>query len=50
MQSPKGSILVVDDNATIRQIMKLSLEQNEHHVTLATDGQEAIELMRAHFL
>lgn len=45
----KGSILVVDDNAVIRQIMKLALEQNQHHVTLATDGQEAIDLMRAHF-
>ena len=49
MGNLKGSILVVDDNAVIRQIMKLGLEQNRHHVTLASDGQEAIELMRAHF-
>lgn len=49
MEGLTGSILVVDDNAVIRQIMKLALEQYEHHVTLAKDGQEAIELMHAHF-
>ena len=49
MESLQGSILVVDDNAVIRQIMKLALEQNQHHVTLASDGREAIDLMRAHF-
>ncbi len=45
----KGSILVVDDNPVIRQIMKLALEQNQHHVTQASDGREAMDLMRAHF-
>ncbi|MCB9008858.1 MAG: hybrid sensor histidine kinase/response regulator [Ardenticatenaceae bacterium] len=49
MEGLHGSILVVDDNAVIRQIMKLALEQNQHHVTLAGDGREAIDLMRAHF-
>jgi len=49
MQSLQGSILVVDDNAVIRQILKLALEQNHHHVTMATDGQEAIELMEKHY-
>lgn len=45
----KGSILIVDDNVVIQQIMKLALEQNGHHVTLASDGWEAIDLMHAHF-
>lgn len=49
MHNLTGSILVVDDNAVIRQIMKLALEQNNHHVTLASNGQEALELMHAHF-
>ena len=49
MQDLQGSILVVDDNAVIQQIMKLALEKNNHHVTLAADGQEAIELMQTHF-
>ncbi|WP_420643044.1 hybrid sensor histidine kinase/response regulator [Candidatus Leptofilum sp.] len=49
MQNLTGSILVVDDNAVIRQIMKMALEQNGHHVTLAEDGREALELMHAHF-
>jgi signal transduction histidine kinase len=49
MQSLQGSILVVDDNAVIRQILKLALEQNHHHVTMANDGQEAIELMEKHY-
>ncbi len=49
MEGLTGSILIVDDNVVIQQIMKLALEQNGHHVTLASDGQEAIELMHAHF-
>lgn len=49
MQSLKGSILVVDDNAVIRQILKLALEQNNHHVTMANDGKEAVELMEKHY-
>lgn len=49
MESLKGSILVVDDNAVIRQIMKMALENGEHQVTLASDGQEAIDLMQANF-
>ncbi len=49
MESLTGSILVVDDNAVIQQVMKLALEQYGHHVTLASDGHEAIELMHAHF-
>lgn len=49
MHNLTGSILVVDDNAVIRQIMKLALEQNNHHVTLASNGQEALDLMQAHF-
>jgi signal transduction histidine kinase len=49
MEGLQSSILVVDDNAVIRQIMKLALEQNQHHVTLASDGLKAIDLMRTHF-
>lgn len=49
MQNLTGSILVVDDNAVIRQIMKMALEQSDHHVTLAQDGREALDLMQAHF-
>ena len=47
MERSQGSILVVDDNTVIRQIMKLALEQNNHCVTLANDGQQALELMYA---
>lgn len=49
MEELRGSILVVDDNAVICQIMKLALEQNQHHVTLASDGREAIEMMHSNF-
>ncbi|WP_420631942.1 hybrid sensor histidine kinase/response regulator [Candidatus Leptofilum sp.] len=49
MQNLTGSILVVDDNVVIRQIMKMALEQNGHHVTMACDGHEALALMKAHF-
>ena len=39
--------MVVDDNAVIRDILKLSLEHYKHRVTQACDGKEAIELMLA---
>lgn len=46
MKDLQGSILVVDDNAVIRQIMMRALEQNEHCVTLAKNGKAALEYMR----
>ena len=46
MQYLQGSILVVDDNVVIRQIMKRALEQNQHCVTVAKNGIEALECMR----
>ncbi|MCP4420913.1 MAG: hybrid sensor histidine kinase/response regulator [Chloroflexi bacterium] len=48
MEDLNGSILIVDDNAVIRQIMKLALEHNHHQITQAKDGLEAIDLMQAH--
>jgi CheY-like chemotaxis protein len=36
------TILVVDDEAAIREIIKVTLENHGYHVVIATDGAEAV--------
>jgi CheY-like chemotaxis protein len=40
------SILVVDDEQQIRQLIRETLEQAGYHVTEARDGKEAVQLYR----
>ena len=47
MAGERGQILVVDDNRTSRLKLSLGLEQQGHHVDLAEDGVEALEVMRS---
>jgi len=42
----KGRILVVDDNEDVRLSMKLLLERAGYEVTVAPDGNRALELQR----
>ncbi|WP_158899374.1 response regulator [Burkholderia sp. L27(2015)] len=42
-----GRLLVVDDNADLRDYMRRILSQAGHEVTVAIDGQEALEMVRA---
>jgi len=39
-------ILVIDDDATVRLSVKLALEDADHAVTVAADGQEGTDLFR----
>ncbi len=39
------SILVVDDDEEIRQVLRLVLEKSGHRVRLASDGEEALQAM-----
>ncbi len=41
------TILVVDDEATVRDTVALRLEQDGHRVVTAADGREALQLFRA---
>lgn len=43
----KASILVVDDEATVRLLLKTELKKAGYQVGLAIDAEEAIELMRS---
>lgn len=46
----KKNILVVDDSSSIRALLKLSLEDENYHVTLGEDGLDALKhLDGAHF-
>jgi len=47
MTEEHGRILVVDDNRMNRLKLSLGLEQQEHTVGLAEDGQQALDMLRA---
>jgi two-component system cell cycle response regulator CpdR len=42
---PSSSILVVDDDFALRQLIQLTLESAGHHVTCAADGRLASRAM-----
>jgi CheY-like chemotaxis protein len=41
-----GTVLVVDDDDDIRDTLRLALELHGYAVLMATDGKEALELLR----
>ena len=45
--SPHPSVLVVDDDADIREVMQLMLEHHGYAVQVATDGAEALARLHA---
>ena len=47
MADEQGRILVVDDNRMNRIKLSRSLEQQEHTVELAEDGQQALDMLQA---
>jgi CheY-like chemotaxis protein len=44
---PVRRVLVVDDDAEIRQVLTQCLELDGYHVSLACNGQEALEFLKA---
>lgn len=42
-----ASILIMDDEATIRQLLRSILEAEGHHVLEASDGREGLTLYRS---
>ena len=40
-------LLVVDDDGHIREVMRYALSQAGHHITLAKDGREALQLFES---
>ncbi len=42
----KGKIMVVDDEQDVRDVVRLQLEQKGFNILEATNGQEAIDLLR----
>ncbi len=47
MAMAKGKILVVDDEADLRDVIKLQLEQRGLNVLEAVDGQNAIDILKS---
>lgn len=48
LEQRPASVLVVDDNAIMRKMVRLTLETEGHLVHEAADGQAALELVRQH--
>jgi len=46
MSLGEGKILIVDDEQDIRDVLRLHLEQGGYHVLEASNGEEAIAIMR----
>jgi CheY-like chemotaxis protein len=44
--APAGRVLVVDDDAAIRQFIQMALEGSGYEVTTAEDGQQALASVR----
>ena len=43
-----STILIVDDDADIRLLLRLELAAEGHHITEAPEGQAALEMIAAH--
>ncbi len=48
MDTPMATILVVDDEPNIREVVELYLRRDGHMVVTAVDGEEAMRLHRQH--
>ena len=48
MRARKGPVLVVDDDADIREAVRDTLSEEGYETHLAAGGQEALEYLRAH--
>ena len=44
--SVKGKILIIDDEVEVREVLRIHLESAKYNVIEASDGKEAIELMK----
>jgi two-component system response regulator HydG len=49
MEQGHLSILIVDDQSSVRELLRALLEGDEHEVDTAPDGEAAIELLRSGF-
>ena len=47
MNAASATVLVVDDNAEIRELLGRGLKRQEHRVSFAEGGAQALEMMRA---
>ncbi|MDA8083187.1 MAG: sigma-54 dependent transcriptional regulator [Nitrospiraceae bacterium] len=47
MESSKGKILVIEDERSMREVLKILLEEEEYEVITASDGLEGIEQVRS---
>lgn len=47
MESSKGNILVIEDEQSMREVLKILLEEEAYEVTTAASGQEGIEQVRS---
>ena len=47
MESSKGRILIIEDERSMREVLKILLEEESYDVTTATDGVEGLDYIRS---
>jgi DNA-binding NtrC family response regulator len=48
MNTDKGQILIIDDESSVADALRIILEDNSYQVTVASRGLEGLELARRH--
>jgi two-component system response regulator PilR (NtrC family) len=46
MENTKGSILIIEDEQSMREVLKILLEEEDYYIASASDGQEGIEFIK----
>src|SRR5688572_15884234 len=46
--APIITILLIDDSASVREVLRIALESEGYRVTEAADGREGVRLFREH--
>jgi len=46
--NPKGTVLIIEDDASIRELISRYLEKEDYHVVRAKDGMEGLDLAKIH--
>src|SRR5437867_558431 len=45
---PRPEVLLIDDSASLREVLRVALEAEGYHVLEAADGREGVRLYREH--
>lgn len=47
MRQPEKSVLIIDDDTALRNVLRIMLEQSGYHVATAHDGEHGLDVLRS---